>query len=53
MKGLQHRKFATLTDLVREYRSPQNGLICGLTNPIGYEGSASIKNPTSGMYIIY
>ena len=32
---MQQRKFATLNDLVREYRSPQNGLICGLSNPVG------------------
>jgi len=43
---VQQRKFATLNDLVREYRSPQNGLVCGLTNPVG--DSSATKPPKFG-----
>ena len=28
--------------MIREYRSPQNGLICGLSNPVG-DNVASVK----------
>ncbi|XP_076804156.1 phosphatidylinositol 3,4,5-trisphosphate 5-phosphatase 2-like isoform X1 [Clavelina lepadiformis] len=43
INGVQQRKFSTLSDLVREYRNPQNGLVCGLTNPVGLESSRPPK----------
>nr|XP_039251513.1 phosphatidylinositol 3,4,5-trisphosphate 5-phosphatase 2-like [Styela clava] len=35
INGVQQRKFTSISELITAYRSPQNGLVCGLTNPVG------------------
>ncbi|XP_078495542.1 phosphatidylinositol 3,4,5-trisphosphate 5-phosphatase 2 [Ciona intestinalis] len=37
VNGVQQRKFKSLTELVHEYRNIQNGLVCGLSNPVGLD----------------
>lgn len=48
LNGVQQRKFKSISDLVFEYKNPQNGLICALTNPVG---PTTPKLPAFGKFI--
>jgi len=46
--GVQQRKFRSISDLVHEYKNPQNGLVCGLSNPVGQSLSVPKASASSG-----
>lgn len=45
MNGVQQRKFLSITELIKAYRHPNNGLVCPLTNPVRPATDKQILSP--------